>query len=321
MEYKTIWSSTGTSDKLSGLPEEDKRNFLMEIGFDDEMLDGADLDDVINDDIFGMEDEDIFYNEIRPMLEKDTAYGILLGASLDDDEVVGFRVDEILQNDTGGKVELLEDENGDVVISAYGHMYKLFIIPERSTGKQAEFIRNTMPEFEKTVSYDFGEEDRPLEDFADDYLSDEEWVANWVDHDKLLEFGTPVKNTLATVKESLTEAKAKQPEELEIELADLEADLEDFGPDGLYAVSLDRFSRQYPEFTTYVIKTFLKEMQILTKEELEDMSTLDDYWRNGELILDNDWDCLIEGAHKLANGESVQWEKLYKKYYRPTDSE
>ena len=121
------------------------------------------------------------------------------------------------------------------------------------------------------------------------------------------------------VYESLDEAKSKAPTDLEIELESLKADYDDFGPDGLYAVPFRIFERNYPEFTKSVIKTFLKEMGILTKEELNDPTTYIDYWQTGELITDQDWPCLFEGAVKLSNGEGVQWEKLYKKYYKPVD--
>ena len=127
-------------------------------------------------------------------------------------------------------------------------------------------------------------------------------------------------------KESITEAKFKSPQELEdfaMELESVKADYEDFGPDGFYSVPFKIFERDYPLFAREIIKTFLSEMGILTTSELNNIDDLGDedgnYWDTGRLILPDDWDTLFDGAERLLTNrkdKGIQWEKIYKKYYR-----
>ena len=114
--------------------------------------------------------------------------------------------------------------------------------------------------------------------------------------------------------EDLNEAKLKKNDltnenlaNFEMELQEIKDNLADFGPEGFYAVPYESFKREFPIFTEKVIESFLDEMDDPGKGD----------WQKGELIWENDWPCLIEGAEKLLNGKGFQWEKLYTKYYKP----
>ena len=116
------------------------------------------------------------------------------------------------------------------------------------------------------------------------------------------------------VMEDLNEAKLRKNDltdenlaNFEMELQEIKDNLADFGPEGLYAVPYESFKREFPIFTEKVIESFL--------DEMGDSGEGD--WQEGELIWENDWPCLIEGAEKLLNGKGFQWEKLYTKYYKP----
>lgn len=127
----------------------------------------------------------------------------------------------------------------------------------------------------------------------------------------------------------LKEAKAGNPSDLEIELETLKADYSDFGIDGFHAVPFQRFAKEFPEFTNSCIKSFMKELGILTKEEANDSSafnaSMDEYWRSeDEMDRDmhqKDWECWLEGAEKMAEGRNIQWEKIWKKYYNAPKEE
>jgi len=123
---------------------------------------------------------------------------------------------------------------------------------------------------------------------------------------------------------TLNEVKANNPEELEMELEAIQADYEDFGPEGFYAVPFSRFREEFPEFTENIIKSFLLDMGILTKAEYANVDNLGDddgnYWETGNLILPDDWPALIDGAYRLLTtrkNKGIQWEKIYKSHYKP----
>jgi len=116
--------------------------------------------------------------------------------------------------------------------------------------------------------------------------------------------------------EDLTEAKLKKDfltdenlANFKMEIQEIKDNLDDFGPEGFYAVPYESFKREFPIFTEKVIESFLKEM--------EDDGEGD--WQEGTLIWDNDWPCLLEGAEKLLNGKGFQWEKIYTKHYKPAN--
>lgn len=118
------------------------------------------------------------------------------------------------------------------------------------------------------------------------------------------------------VMEDLNEAKLRKNDltdenlaNFRMELQEIKDNLADFGPEGLYAVPYESFKREFPIFTEKVIESFL--------DEMGDDGEGD--WQEGELIWENDWPCLIEGAEKLLNGKGFQWEKIYTKHYKPTN--
>lgn len=118
------------------------------------------------------------------------------------------------------------------------------------------------------------------------------------------------------VMEDLNEAKLKKNDltdenlaNFRMELQEIKDNLADFGPEGLYAVPYESFKREFPIFTEKVIESFL--------DEMGDGGEGD--WQEGELIWENDWPCLIEGAEKLLNGKGFQWEKIYTKHYKPAN--
>ena len=120
----------------------------------------------------------------------------------------------------------------------------------------------------------------------------------------------------------LVEVKLKSPSDFAMEFEKVKADFEDFGPDGFYAVPFSTFKREYPMFTEEIIKTFLKDMEILTPKELSDPAVYEEYWQTGELITPEDWPALLDGAERLLTfrkDKGIQWEKIYKSHYKSYD--
>ena len=123
-------------------------------------------------------------------------------------------------------------------------------------------------------------------------------------------------------KMELVEVKLQSPEDFAMEFEGLKADYEDFGPEGFYAVPFRTFERDYPLFTNEIIKTFLRDMEILTDKELNDPTVFEEYWQTGDLITPEDWPALFDGAERLLTfrkDKGIQWEKIYKSHYKPTD--
>ena len=120
--------------------------------------------------------------------------------------------------------------------------------------------------------------------------------------------------------ESLTEASktfyADNLDKLEAELEELEYDYNAFGADGFYAIPLKNFKREFPEFFKGVIATFLKSI-VDIDVDTEDPEELNDAWQSGDLITEQDWKALFEGAHVLLdnNGKGYGWIAIWKKYY------
>ena len=95
---------------------------------------------------------------------------------------------------------------------------------------------------------------------------------------------------------------ADNPEALAEELEEIEMDLEDFGPEGFYNVPYESFKKEFPEFTKDVIETFLVKFVELKPEELNDPEVIE-AWKSGDLITEQDWPTLLEGARDLAAGK------------------
>lgn len=126
-------------------------------------------------------------------------------------------------------------------------------------------------------------------------------------------------------KEGINEGATKDPAGLEAELEEIEDLYNEFGPEGFYKVKFSNFLKEFPLFGKEVILAFIKEMEIRSPEEMEDEETLEADWATGELIIKEDWPCILDGAHRMVNGRgknnkhNVQWEKIWKNYYKSYD--
>lgn len=118
----------------------------------------------------------------------------------------------------------------------------------------------------------------------------------------------------ALTEEVVTEAKKVNTEALAEELEEIKEDFEDFGPDGFYAVPYESFKREFPEFAKNVIESFLTNYVEISPEEMNDPEVID-AWKSGDLITNNDWQTLFEGAEKIIAGNTPGWKDIYKKYY------
>ena len=139
---------------------------------------------------------------------------------------------------------------------------------------------------------------------------------DWDLLDKVL---THAHNELGVVEESLTEAKAKNPNKLAAEYEEIKDLAEEYGREYLTQMPFTSYDNdpisiefQYPEFFR-VVKSFFKEMDILTPEELNNPDELDFQWDQG--IDQHDWDVLMKACEKLSQNKGVQFEKEYKTGY------
>ena len=324
---KLIWSSTMTQDYLRGLSDEEKHNMLVDRGYDPEMLKGANLDDVIdNDDYMWQDDSDDFMNTVVPMIngqtngliavvDKDDPQGDVLVCSAED--IIG----DLIGNGDISAVQLY-DVNGNVEVEYFNKQgqnvqtLELYAIPE-DPDAQVEFKKNVMPSVvDDNVDPD---DDDPYLNPGVDFDSPEE-LEDLIDVNLLKQHGTRIKNTLQVSEElnespqdlkkldafleegceeePLEEAKSSNVEALATELEEIKEDFEDFGPEGFYNVPFDSFRREFPEFTSTVIDTFLKDMVGIKENELSDPEVIS-AWSTGELILPEDWPSLIDGAERL----------------------
>ena len=67
-------------------------------------------------------------------------------------------------------------------------------------------------------------------------------------------------------------------------------------------------------------------MEIRDPEEMKDVDTIEDDWAAGELIIPEDWPCLIDGATRMVNGRGpdkskhwILWDKIWKTHYKAYD--
>lgn len=121
--------------------------------------------------------------------------------------------------------------------------------------------------------------------------------------------------------------RADRINQLSKELEEIKADYEDFGPKGFYRVPFKKFSEEFPVFTKDIILSYINEMEIRDPEEMADIKSVETDWATGELIISDDWECLLYGAELLINGRGpkskhqFQWEKIWKKFYQAFDEE
>ena len=328
MDGKLIWKSNATQDYIRGLDDEAKKNALIDRGYDDEMLD--DMDSAIDQDSYmDQDDAEEFEREIVPMLNAQTN-GHIIAVNVDDPqgELLVIDAEDLISGDIcpDAVQQALHDTPEGLEMNYYdkdGHNCLTLALYAVPNDEDTETLDKIMPDLHDDF-VDPDDDDPYLNPGVD--LTDANNIEDMVDVNALKKFGTRLVNQgIGSLGEDLDEAKSKSPTNLADELHMIQQDYEAEGPEAFYVLPFEEFESQYPEFTKSVIKTFLKEVVGLTKSELNDLGGLvdedtgDSYWETGELITDQDWPCLLEGAEMLANGKGIQWEKLYKKYYKSYD--
>ena len=330
-----IWSSTNTTDYLFGLGLEELKEVLInDFGYDEDMISNLDkegLEDVIYDDVDRFDELDIedFEQSIKPELEKQTSYGVVIKIHNKDGEVEN--IEDLATINYDGSVALMSD-GGNLSLVEYSHatptglFYDLYACP--NINDLDAFIQTCMDDAiqDKLALYeddpDYGTQEA-IDDIALDMEDDiQGMLENYCDFSKVPEVCAPLKDTGIHINnESLEEsATSNNVSQLEMDLAELEADYEDFGPEGFYAVPFNKFYNDYPEFTDSVIITFLDEMvdfDLLS----EDMDEVEEAWADGELITEQDWPVLFDGAKTMLrrDSHSLQWKDIYKKFYKTFD--
>ena len=284
MEDKLVWSSNMTRDNLLSLDESSKMTALVNREYDREMLEGMDLDTVIkNDKYMFQEDLSNFEADILPMIEDQTKDGMIV--VMNEDECYILPADELTGSYNSSYNDYdLKDKNGDLYWVNNGVEYELFAIPE---------------------DYDFDE------DNGGESLEDPQYVLQNCDHIRNLA-------DLDLNDEQLEEAKSSNPEELRKEVDEIKPLANEYGYQYFTSMPFSNFDNdqesieyQYPEFAEQV-KSFFKEMKILSKEETENSDIMDEHW---DIDIDeHDFNIILDACdEKIANGMSVQYEKEFKK--------
>lgn len=336
---KVIWSSNGELDDLLQMPADQKRLELTN-WYDKEMVDQLaddELDKIIGDNA------DVFYNEamedfeyrVVPMISNQFNAGLVL------DEKFNLVDPGVLLTDAREVCEIYEDDKGFLHWKEEGR--KAIPILGFSDDPD-EFIRQLdqldILSIMHNLYPDQDDEDIEVYDIAD--LIPFDWTL-------LEETLDSAVNNLDVVEE-LTEAKAKNPNKLSNELAEVVDLADEYGyeyftqmPFTSYDDDPIAIETQYPELFR-VIKSFFKEMELLddaTKEDyindryprgdapitkddvtLDNPDVLDYLWDLEDQLsttspsdFKHDWDVIIRSCEKLANGKGVQFEKEYKTGY------
>lgn len=336
---KVIWSSNGELDDLLQMPADQKRLELTN-WYDKEMVDQLaddELDKIIGDNA------DIFYNEAM----EDFEYNIV--PMISNQFLGGFVLDEnfnvvdpgVLLSDARETCEIYEDDNGDLYWKEEGRK----AIPLLGFDEDQDKFIDQLDQLDilstmHNLYPDQDDEDIEIYDIADLIPFDWALLGNVLNH---------AVNNLDVVEE-LTEAKAKNPNKLSNELAEVVDLADEYGyeyftqmPFTSYDDDPIAIETQYPELFR-VIKSFFKEMELLddaTKEDyindryprgdapitkddvtLDNPDVLDYLWDLEDQLsttspsdFKHDWDVIIRSCEKLANGKGVQFEKEYKTGY------
>lgn len=220
MSDRLLWSSNMTQDYIKGLSDEEKRNMLIDRGYDPEMLDGADLDDIIDsDDYMWQDDSDDFVRTIVPMINSQTN-GMLLVIDKDDPQggVLACQpedlVGDLIGNGDVANVQIY-DVDGNLEVEYFNkagqnvQTLELYAVPSDKTAQQ-DFMTDIMPSFyaakSDQVTGDDGEVDTArLTADLDQDLMDAEVLEDFVDKDQLRKLGTRIKNTLNEEYEEVNE--------------------------------------------------------------------------------------------------------------------
>ena len=275
-----------TRDNLLSLDESSKMTALINREYDREMLEGADLNRVINEDRYmWQEDLSTFDTDVLPMIEDQTHDGLVIAV---DNDGAFF----VSAEDLGGEYASmyndakLVDRGGDIFWQHDGQEYELFALPAQ---------------------------------YNDEDIENPEWVMQNCDHIRNLA-------DLELEDNQLEEAKSKDPNELRTELDEIIPLADEYGfkyftsmPFSNYDNDQESFEYQYPEVARHV-KSFFKEMGILSPEEINDSDVMDEQWEIG--FDQHDWDVLMRACEKMAKGSGVQFEKEYKTGYNsPLDDD
>ena len=221
MSDRIVWSSRMTQDYAKGLSDEEKRNFLIDRGYDAEMLDGADLDEIIEqDDYMWQDDAEDFDRTVVPMINRQTYNGIVLAIDKDKDRVIALPAEDLIAGDIASDANGMQlvDEGGLVAKYYFNDIpsdtLELYAIPEGET-EQQDFVQDVMQGYADSLRSDSDEEVMPV-DIAG-ALSDPDVLENWVDKDALRKVGMRIQ---ADLSESLDECGDLQfpKEELEEEV-------------------------------------------------------------------------------------------------------
>lgn len=336
---KVIWSSNGELDDLLQMPADQKRLELTN-WYDKEMVDQLaddELDKIIGDNadvLYNEAMEDFEYN-IVPMISNQFLGGFVL------DENFNVVDPGVLLNDAREDCEIYEDDNGDLYWKEEGRKaFPLLGFAEDQDKFIDQLDQLDILSTMHNLYPDQDDEDIEIYDIADLIPFDWTLLGNVLNH---------AVNNLDVVEE-LTEAKAKNPNKLSNELAEVVDLADEYGyeyftqmPFTSYDDDPIAIETQYPELFR-VIKSFFKEMELLddaTKEDyindryphgdapitkddvtLDNPDVLDYLWDLEDQLsttspsdFKHDWEVIIRSCEKLANGKGVQFEKEYKTGY------
>ncbi len=324
MSTKVIWSAYDDISYLKGLPEDEKRDELVDTyGFDEEDLadmSNEELDELIDaqeQQYQEMDDDEMeadtteLEEEIIPKINAQTRDGVIFFYS--DDEKYADYAEHLAEAKDGlFFTELADTGNGIIARRNDGKEFKLFAFPESDTELISVF-EATLANFIDSLCADEPElrdevlQNMELEGDLTEMYSDK---TNG-DFDRIPEVLKPVN---LHVNESLNEATAKNPEGLQAELDEIKPLADEYGFEYFTSMPLINFDNDttsieynYPNFFK-IIKAFFKELDILA--DPDDMDELEDNWYTFSQV---DWDTCMKVAEKcLASGKSQQVEKVYK---------
>ena len=225
MKDNLIWSNTITMDSLLELPDEELKNELLNMGYDEEMignLSGDKLRQIVYDDDEYL-DADIqeFEEYIIPQINKQCKDGIVLLSGQvgrwDGNRAGGIScwAEDLINLEAWEDCDYLAlyDDNGNLHFEATHHdgthHMNLYALPE-DRGQFIQFVINCMPEWIE-ANRDFNEygDDSSDEEMAEEGydLIDADVINDYCDFSKVPEFCPPVKNNITNSNESLEDLK------------------------------------------------------------------------------------------------------------------
>ena len=344
---KDLWSNFETANRILSLDPFEKRNFLIDVVQDTDMvnqLDDSELDDLVYDeiDLLRNVDEEEFFDYWVPFISGQTFLGTVLLAGARDECVMAHDIVDPDWIPSVDEVGLVEDDGNLLVELDEQELCQMYAIPKDKEGLIV-FIKNCMPgaidDKEEELYWEFEDDaeflkneliDKSIEAVIDEIRNGEanHYVNDYCDFAKVPSFCELIKApvddaSIVDYNESINETiniTDENKDDLQAELEEIEADYNDFGPDGFYAIPLNQFATEFPNFYNEIILSFLSQYLDMDPEA-EDPDELDDMWASGELILPEDWPALFDGVKDGVNrankGRSKsQWEKIYPKFVK-----